>query len=74
MYFKDLLPGPLIYYKLTMTDKLMYIFNVKTQNYSFYKIQIVVKKRSDTQLNKATNQNSLKVPKVVGPTNKKTLL
>ena len=28
----------------------------------------------DTQLNEQTNQNSIKVPKVVKPTNKKTLL
>ena len=27
-----------------------------------------------TQLNKPTNQNSIKVPKVVKPTNEKTLL
>ena len=31
-------------------------------------------KRLDTQLNESTNQNSLKVPKVEKPTNKKTLL
>ena len=31
-------------------------------------------KRLDTQLNKTTNQNSLEVPKVVMPKNKKTLL
>ncbi len=31
-------------------------------------------KRLDTQLNEPTNQNSIKVPKVVKPTNKKILL
>ena len=31
-------------------------------------------KRLDTQLNKPTNQNLLKVPKVVKPINKKTVL
>ena len=31
-------------------------------------------KRLDTQLNKPTNQNLIRVPKVVKPTNKKTLL
>ena len=30
--------------------------------------------RLDTQLNEPTNQNSKKFPKVVKPTNKKTLL
>ena len=30
-------------------------------------------KRFDTQLNKQTNQNSIEVPKVVKPTNKKML-
>ena len=31
-------------------------------------------KRLDPQLTKPTNQNSIKVPKVVEPSNKKTLL
>ena len=31
-------------------------------------------KRFDTQLNKPTNQNLMKVPKVIKPTNKKSLL
>ena len=31
-------------------------------------------KRIDTQLNEPTNQNAIKVPKFVKPTNKKTLL
>ena len=38
---------------MTLTDKLMYITNGKTL------------KRLDTQVNKATNKNSVKVPKVV---------
>ena len=49
-----------------MADKFMYIPNEDTQNYSFCK-------RLDTQLNYLTNQNSLKVPKIVNSTNKKTL-
>ena len=31
-------------------------------------------KRLDTQINEPSNQNSLKVPKIVEPTNKKTIL
>ena len=31
-------------------------------------------KSLDTQLNDPTNQNSIKVPKIVEPTNKKTVL
>ena len=31
-------------------------------------------KRFNTQLNKPTNQNSVNVPKIVKPTNKKTFL
>ena len=52
-----------------MADKLMYIPNADTQNYPFCRLQLVV----DTQLKESTNQNELKVPKVVRPTNKKTL-
>ena len=50
----------------------MYIPNVNTQNYPFCRLQLGVK-RLDTQLNKPTNQNPLKVPKVVMTTNKKML-
>ena len=57
----------------TMADKLMYITNDATQNYPFCKLQFVVK-RQDTILNKPTNQNLIKVPKVVKPTKMKTLL
>ena len=52
----------------TIADKSIYIFNrfcrlVGSSN----------SKRLNTQLNNLTNQNLLKVPKVVKPTNKKTL-
>ncbi len=49
-----------------MDDKLMYITNDDTQNYSLTSL--------DTQLNKPTNQNPIKVPKDAKPTYKKTLL
>ena len=49
-----------------LNKKLMYILNVNTQNYPFYILQIMV----ETLM----HQNSLKVPKVVKPMNKKTLL
>ena len=48
-----------------MSDKLMYIPNDDTQNSVDYN-QLL-------KLNKPTNQNLLKAPKVVKPTNKKTL-
>ena len=41
---------------------------------TFCKITIAVVKILDTQLNEPTNQNSSNVPKVVKPTNKKTLI
>ena len=55
-----------------MANKLMYIpndYEITTfvDNRQFFK-------RLDTQLNEPTNPNSLKVPKIVRPTNKKTLL
>ena len=58
-----------------MTDKLMYIPTPMTK----HKVTPSLdhnkwKKRFDTHLNEPTNQNSRKVPKVVKPTNKKTLL
>ena len=52
-----------------MTDKLMYVPNDKTLNYPLCYLQLV-----DTQLNEPTNIYSIKVPKVVNLTNKKTLL
>ena len=54
-----------------MVDKLMYIHNDDTQNYPFFRLQLVVE-TSVTELNKTTNQNSIKDPKVVEPTNNKT--
>ena len=53
-----------------MAGKLMYISNDDTQNYPFCRLQLVAE-MFDTQINKPTNK---KVPKVVKPTNKKTLL
>ena len=50
----------------------MYIPNDDTQNLLFCKLQLVFK-RFDTQTNEQANQNSIKVPKIVEPTNKKTL-
>ena len=47
-----------------MADKLMYILNVNALKYLLWSLQ----------LNKPTNHNSLKVPKVVKPASKKTLL
>ena len=47
-----------------MADKLMCIPNVNTQNYSSVDYNFWMK-RLDTQLNELTNQNTLKVPKVV---------
>ena len=50
-----------------MADKVMFIPNVDTQHYTFCRVQLGV----ETRLNEPTNQNSRKVPKVVGPINKK---
>ena len=55
-----------------MADKLNYIPNDDTLNYPFCRLQLVVE-RLDTQLNEPTNQNAIKVPKVVQPTNNNTL-
>ena len=57
----------------TLADKLMYIPNIDTQNYTFVDYNQWLK-RLETQLNKPTNQNSLKVLKVVKTKNKKTLI
>ena len=56
-----------------MTDKWMNIPNDDTQNNSFCRIKLWLE-RLDTQLNEPANQNLMKVPKVVKPANKKTLL
>ena len=58
---------------MTMADKFMSIPNDDTHNYLFCRLQIVVETLV-TQLDKSTNQNLLKVPKVAKPTNMKTLL
>ena len=50
-----------------MVDKLMYIPNDYTQNNPLFRSQLL--ETCDTQLNETTNQNSVKVPKVVEPTN-----
>ena len=54
-------------------QNLNYIPNDNTQNYPLFKLQFVVE-TLDTQLNEITNPNSIKVPKVVKPTYKKTFL
>ena len=56
-----------------MVDKLMYIPNDDTQKITPSVDCNLWLKRLYTQLNKATNKNSIKVPKVVKPTHKKTL-
>ena len=53
-----------------MADKLMYIPDDDKQNYFFCRLQLMV---SYTQLNEPTNQNSLRVHKVLKPTNKRLL-
>ena len=56
-----------------MADKLMHIPNDK-QNYPFFRLQLVQwLKRLDNQLTGPTNQNSMKLPKFLKPTNKKTI-
>ena len=53
-----------------MGDKLIYIPNDDTQNYSFCILQLVIK-RLDTQFNESTNQNSLKVSKYISERKRK---
>ena len=43
----------------------MYIPNDDTQNYPYCRLLQIVFERLDTQLNEQTNENSIKVPKVV---------
>ena len=43
------------------------------QNYPISRLQLKWLKLLDIQLNNPTNQNSIKVPKFVKPTNNKTL-
>ena len=57
-----------------MADKLMYILNDDTRNTNLsidYKQGL---ERFYAQLNKPLNQNSIKVPKVVKPKNKKKVI
>ena len=56
-----------------MADKLIEIPNNDTQSFPFYKLQLLVKTFEHSTY-KSTNQNSLKVHKVVELTNKKMLL
>ena len=51
-----------------MADKLMYIPNDAKLNFPFCRLELVVD-WSDTQLSEPSNQNSIKVPKVVEATN-----
>ena len=53
----------------TLADKMMYIPNDHTQNYPLCKLQLVIVKCLDTQLNKPTNQSSIPVSKLVETTN-----
>ena len=53
-----------------MGDKLIYIPNDDTQNYSLCILQLVMK-RLDTQFNESTNQNSLKVSKYLSERKRK---
>ena len=48
----------------TMADKLMYIPNDDSQNYPICKLKLVVE-TLNTELNKSTNQKSLKSPKLL---------
>ena len=59
-----------------MLDKLMHIPNDDTQNYPVCRLQLVVEtfEHSTYWTNQPINQNSMKVLKVVKPTNKKMLL
>ena len=58
----------------TMSQDLVYIPNYDTQNITPSVDYNQSLKRLDTQFKKPTNQNLIKVPEVVKPTNKKTLL
>ena len=49
---------------MSIGDKLMYIPNDDTQNCACCRLQLLVKSL-DTQLNKPTNQNPIKISKVV---------
>ena len=55
----------------TLSDKSRYIPNKETQNNHFCRLQLVIE--TFGQFDEPTNQNSMKVPKVVKLMNKKTL-
>ena len=55
-----------------MANKVLYIPNNKTLNHPFCRLELAVK--TYNQHNKKNNQNSVKVPKVVKPTNEKIVL
>ena len=55
-----------------MVDIFIYIPYDDAQNYPFCRLQLLVK-MFDTQLNEPTNQNSINIPKVVEPMNKKMI-
>ena len=55
-----------------MGDKLIYIPYDDSQNYPFCKSLLGIK-MLNTHFTEPTNQNSLKDPKVIKPTNEKTL-
>ena len=53
-----------------MVDKFIYIHNDDTHNYPFCTLQLVVESFLHFQQSEPTNQNSIKVPKVIKTTNK----
>ena len=65
-----------------MAHELIYIPNEDTQDCPVYRLQLVVEavghtttnNHQNSLMNQPTNQHSIKVPKVVKPTNKKTFL
>ena len=56
-----------------MADKLKYITNAYTQNYPFCRLQLVVEKLGYATCINQSKLNKIPNPKVVRPTNKKTL-
>ena len=55
-----------------MVEKFMHIPNDNIDLYPFYRLQLVIETFGHST-DKPTNQNSIKVPQIVMPTNKKTL-
>ena len=56
-----------------MADKLMCIFNDDTQNYPFHRLHLMIE-TFEHLISYINQSNSIKVPNVVKPTNRKTLL